>query len=63
MRCARRGAGRAMVEVSLRAQDSNVTVEMKRKEVVLRSYAYEFHQETLDKTLVPIEQAADSTIR
>ena len=58
MGCAMRDTARALVEASIKGQDSQATVEAIRKGIFLRFYGHEFDPETRAKILAAIESVA-----
>lgn len=63
MGCAMRDTARALVEASLREQDSKATVETIRKGLFLRFYGHEFDAPTRAKILAAIDMAAHPVTR
>jgi hypothetical protein len=57
MGCAMRDTARALVEASIREQDSQATPETVRKSLFLRFYGHEFDAEARAKILAAIESA------
>jgi hypothetical protein len=63
MGCEMRDTARALVEASIREQDSQATPETVRKGLFLRFYGHEFDAESRAKILAAIESATHSVTK